>query len=377
MIAEHLCAGAALSYALRCAQNAGGWSEIEPVADGSALPRLTIVVPARNEEQSIERCVRSLLAQTLDDVEVIVVDDRSTDATPAILRKIAGEDARLIVVHGEELPAGWVGKPWAIRQGVRRAHGDWLLFTDADTYHAPWASASALTFARKRGVQMVTLATGLELGTLAERALLPSILGMVVFAFGPIGAINDPSRPDRALANGQYIMIERTAYESLGGHASVHDRIAEDVEFARAFKRDGRFRMLLAGGARLCSVRMYRSTREIWDGFTKNLFLGAGGRPEVLAAGIAYLLALGVAPPVLAVRALTQRRKFAAAEAVAALATVIATSCWAMGEVGIPRRLGVYAPFGLGFLAAIAVNSGIRGFGGRGVEWRGRRYGER
>ncbi len=372
----HLSAATALAYALRCASFAGTPREIEPLLEERAdLPSLSIVVPARNEERSIEDCVRSLLAQELADFEVIVVDDRSTDATPAILAHIAAEDPRLRVISGAELPEGWVGKPWALHQGALAARGAWLLFTDADSYHEPWASRSTLAFALDQDYDAVTLVTGQELGSLAERAFLPSILGTIVLASGPPDALNDPLDRDHALANGQYILVSRSALDALGGHAALRGQIAEDVEFARRLKRDGRFRLILVGGQRLCRVRMYRSAREIWDGFTKNVYFGAEGRLDRLAGGIAFLTALSIVPAALALRALARGRLLDAAQSLAALAAVSATSGWAMGEVGMQRRNGVFAPAGFAFFAAIMANSTWRILSGRGVQWRGRTYG--
>jgi chlorobactene glucosyltransferase len=372
----HLSAATALAYALRCASFAGAPREIEPLLEERTdLPALSIVVPARNEERSIERCVRSLLAQELADFEVIVVDDRSTDATSAILARIAAEDPRLRVLRGAELPEGWVGKPWALHQGALAARGAWLLFTDADSYHEPWASRSTLAFALDRDYDAVTLVTGQDLVSLAERAFLPSILGTIVLASGPPDALNDPLDRDHALANGQYILVSRSALDALGGHAALRGQIAEDVEFARRLKRDGRFRLILIGGQRLCRVRMYHSAREIWEGFTKNVYFGAEGRLDRLAGGVAFLSALSIVPAALALRALARGRPLEAAESLAALAAVSATSGWAMGEVGMQRRNGVFAPAGFAFFAAIMANSTWRILSGRGVQWRGRTYG--
>jgi chlorobactene glucosyltransferase len=372
----HLTSATALAYTLRCASFAGTPREIEPLLeDRPELPALSIVVPARNEERSIERCVRSLLAQELADFEVIVVDDRSTDATPAILARIAAEDPRLRVLGGAALPAGWVGKPWALHQGALVARGAWLLFTDADSYHEPWASRSTLAFAIEREYDAVTLVTAQELVTLAERAFLPSILGTIVLACGPPDSLNDPLDTNHALANGQYILVSRPALDALGGHAALKGEIAEDVAFARRLKRDGRFRLMLIGGQRLCSVRMYHSAREIWDGFTKNVYFGAEGRLDRLAGGVVFLSALSIVPAALAARALVRGRWREAAEPLAALAAVCATTGWAMGEVGMERRNGIFAPAGFAFFAGIVANSTWRVLSGRGVDWRGRTYG--
>lgn len=372
----HACAGVALLYSLRVATFAASWVDapLLPAPPAAPLPLLSIVVPARDEERSVERCVRSLLAQEWVDFEVIVIDDRSTDATPQILERLAREDSRLRVVRGNPLPPGWVGKPWALAQGERLARGSWLLFTDADSVHEPRGAASMLWLATRAGVDAASIATHQELGTFWERAVLPSILGMILFVGGPLGAINDPAKPLHALANGQYILVSREAYDALGGHAALRSEIVEDVAFARRLKEDGRFRYLLVGGGRIASVRMYRSLGEIWAGFTKNVYMGANGDLRALALGMAFMLAISVAPPALAWRALAKKRYAEALEAFACTASIVATASWGMRRAAFPRRLAFLQPLGTAVFAAIIGNSTFRVLSGRGVAWRGRMY---
>lgn len=372
--AEHLAAGAALAFAARSATHAGGWPLVPKSDDAAGLPSLSIVVPARDEERGIERCVRSLCAQSLPDCEVIVVDDRSSDATRAILRRLEAAEPRLRVVDGRPLPEGWVGKPWALNQGTAVARGDWVLFTDADSWHAPQAAASALRFALAQGADALSLVWEIELETFWERAVLPSILGMIVLATGPVSDVNDPAKPENAIASGAFILVRRAAFEALGGHYALRARIAEDLEFARLIKRDGRFRFLIAEGRELVRVRMYRSFAEIWDGFTKNVFVGSNGNVAAALAGAAFLSLLSWVPPALAARAAVRRRPLDLLESLAASALVMATSAWGLGLRGADRRLAYGAPLGLAVLAAITVNSTVRVLSGHGVEWRGRRY---
>jgi len=372
--ATHVCALAALGYAVRSAPFAATWLRVPDVEALPDAPSVSIVVPARNEARSIERCVRSLLAQTAPHFEVIVVDDRSEDETSDILARLSAEDARLRVVRGKELPAGWVGKPWALDQGVAVARGSWLLFTDADSAHAPHSVASAVAFARAQHAEALSISTYQELGSPAERAILPSILGLVLLACGTLGAINDPSKIDNALANGQYLLVERRAYEALGGHTALRDKIAEDLEFARLVKSDGRFRLVLAGGESLATVRMYTSFREIWDGFTKNVYFGANGELNKLAGGIVLLSLVSWLPPLLAIDGFARRRPWQALEAALASATTIATAARAMQLVRLDARLGWFQPLGTAVLAGITLRSTARILSGRGVEWRGRTY---
>ncbi len=350
---------------------------IEPVEPSDDLPPLSIVVPARDEERQIERCVRSLLAQRYPHLEVVVVDDRSSDATGAILTRLAREDDRLHIVTGEPLPRGWVGKPWALHQGARRASGDWLLFTDADTVHEPRAAASAMRYARDRELGALSLLSTQELGSLAERAVLPSILWAIACGAGPLADVNDASKSGSALFNGQYILMRRDAYAAIGGHESVKGEIAEDFELAHLLKTDGRYRTMLVGANDLVRTRMYRNLREIWNGFGKNLALGARGNPLVLAAGMGFLAFVAPVPQLLLLRAFRRRRyREAAWMGGATVATMLAAEV-GMRRSRFPRGSGAWLPAGLTIMLGILLDSAYRHAGGRGVRWRGRRYGAR
>jgi chlorobactene glucosyltransferase len=392
----HLVALAGLAYAVRAWQSTHGWERVpsvdaphvpatEPSDTGRelalarathAFPMLSVIVPARNEERNIEACVRSLARQRGVTLEIIVVDDRSTDATRAILERLAAEFPQLRVVDGMELPDGWVGKPWACAQGALQARAPWLVFTDADSIHAPTAAASTLAYVRAKGVDALTLATGQIMDSLAERVFLPGILGTIVFACGPITAINDPAKPRQALANGQFILVSRVAYDALGGHEALRAEMVEDLAFARLLKRDGRFRLLLAEGSRLVRVRMYHSLGEIWAGFTKNAYLGANGDLRAIGAGVGFMGAVSIAPPLLAIAALRAGEPAEAAEAAAVTVAVVASAWRGLPCVGLSRGLAFFAPMGLSMFAAIALNSTRRALFGRGFTWRGRTYGD-
>jgi chlorobactene glucosyltransferase len=371
----HFCAATTFAFVARAAKFGPSWFEIPLLARApqEPLPTVSIVVPARNEERSIERCVRSLATQRYLSADVIVLDDRSTDATPQILERLAAEFPNVRVVPGEELPDGWVGKPWALHQAQRVARGEWLLFTDADSDHAPAGVASALAFTLGARADALSIGSRQELGTFWERATLPFILGLIFYAVGPLEQINDPLQPERALANGQYILVERTAYDALGGHEALRAEIVEDVQFARRLKADGRFRFVLAGGTRLASVRMYHALPEIWAGFTKNVFMGAEGNVPVLLAGAAFMFVLS-APSLLTVWAIARRKPYEALEAAAATLAAMLTWWRGIAMVGMPPAAALLQPLGTAFFGAVMLNSTYRVLSGRGVEWRGRRY---
>jgi len=370
----HLSALAALAFAGRGATLLDGWMQVAPVHGELDLPLLSIIVPARNEARTIARCVISLLAQDLQRFEVIVVDDCSVDGTGAILEELARDQPRLRVITGEPLPDGWVGKPWALEQGVRAARGEWFLFTDADTWHAPNASASSLCFVREHRLDALSLWVYQEMESWGERAVLPTILGLVLFATGSLRQVNDPRDVEHALANGQYILTSRACYDALGGHAALRGELVEDVAFARRLKTDGRFRLVIADGATLVRVRMYRSLRDVWGGFTKNTYVGAGGDLRALGGAALLLSLLSIVPVGLAVDGLIRRRPFRALEAFASLGGTIALQAYLLRRIGIRSSLALFAPVGCAASAGILLTSTVSVLSGRGVDWRGRRY---
>jgi chlorobactene glucosyltransferase len=362
------------------------WVQVPLAAPPAAetAPRVTILVPARNEERSIERCVRSLLAQEYprDRLRAIVVDDRSTDATPRILARLAAQDDRLTVVQGTELPPGWQGKCWALHQAAEQADSDsvYLLFTDADTVHEPRTLASVVRFADEHRLDLLSLGTGQELGSLAERLLLPTILAIVMNATGSLSEVNDSSRPDVAKANGQFILFRAASYRAVGSHAAVRDEIVEDFALARRAKHLGQ-RLVLADGRRLVRTRMYRSAGEMWEGFTKNAFKESQRQPGGALGGLLTLplLALGpYAATFVALRRLLRRGRTADAMVLAQgllqSAGLLLVGGLSATALGLPARYALGQPLSSVFLWGILANSTWRTLTGRGVAWKGRTY---
>jgi chlorobactene glucosyltransferase len=345
---------------------------IEPAAPPRAAPEISIIVPARNEARQIEQCVRSLLAQDYPHFEVIVVDDRSQDDTAAIVERIAAEDSRLHLMRGEPLPNGWVGKPWALHQGAGQARGEWLLFTDADTIHEPGATSASLMYARAHNLDALSVLTEQIMVTPAERLVLPTILWVIAFSIGSLDAINDPAS-ESALFNGQYVLVLRGVYHAIGGHEAVRGEVAEDLELARLFKRDARFRSALVGASGLVRVRMYRSFREIWNGFVKNFWVGARNQPMRAGIGVALLACISPLTPLAFIIAIVTHAWLAAAALALALCSTIAGSWPGMYRLGLGSASSLALPIAIPIVVAIFLRSiTLRARGG--ITWRGRRY---
>lgn len=344
----------------------------------SPAPLVSVIVPARNEERNIERCVRSLLATRYPALEVIVVDDHSTDATGDLAHALAREDARLRVTGAPELPTGWFGKQWACATGASLARGQLLLFTDADTRHSADLLARAVNAMRERGASLVTLAGDQEMHSFWERIVQPQMFALLSIRYGGTEHVSNARRAVDVIANGQFILVRRDAYDGVGGHAAVRDRVAEDLSLAQEFFRAGR-RVLLLLAANDFSTHMYASLRELIDGWRKNIF--AGGRHAALGGRVGrtvyplLLLAhplVGLFPPVsLLLSAL------GVLSAAWLVWSVIVTSVTLVFWAAIYRFMGesvLYAlcyPLGLAAFLYIAAGSVARG---RRVEWKERTY---
>ncbi|MEN9786580.1 MAG: hypothetical protein RLZZ299_1844 [Pseudomonadota bacterium] len=257
------------------------------------LPRLTICIPARDEAQNIAACVRAACAQDHPDLEVVVVDDQSTDDTAAIAQAAGDGDPRLRVVRNDAPEAGWAGKPWACRRAAREATGSDLLFVDADVVLAPDAARRAAEALHARGLAMVSLFGTWELVGWWERVAIPVIGWFIRGATDP-ARVNDAGRPE-AFANGQFILVTRQAYDSIGGHGAVAGEVLEDVRLGRALKHAGHALGLYAAPWAF-RVRLYRSLGEIVAGYGKNLYEGMDRRPAV-AIGALGFLAIGALVP--------------------------------------------------------------------------------
>jgi chlorobactene glucosyltransferase len=346
---------------------------------GSAAPRIAVIVPARNEAANIGRCVASLSAQEYppDRLALIVVDDDSSDDTAAIVTGLAKRDRRIMLTHTPPLPSGWKGKVHACCVGFAAAPHDaqWLCFLDADMQAAPRAIASAVAAASERELDLLTLAPRHELGSFAERLMLPCGLYLLGF-YQNLEKIQAP-QSDEVVATGQFMLLRREAYEAVGGHAPVRGAICEDVELALLMKRHG-YRVLLMDGNLLLSTRMYTGWSTLWPGFAKNLVQLLGGplRTALAAPLIVALAWLAVALPLQDLAAVLQGTgdaPLALALATLGSAAVIGLHVGGAVHFRIPWWYGLLFPLGYTAGAVMALDS-VRWRLTRRVYWKGRIY---
>jgi chlorobactene glucosyltransferase len=361
---------------MRALRQRGALHSVVPSLPSGRTPGVAIVVPARDEAANIGRCLAALAAQTYPALRILVVDDESTDATPAITASFAARDGRFRLLHAPALPPGWVGKSHACSIGADAASdAEWLCFLDADVRAKPMLLASAVETAVSEKLDLLSLAPRQELVSFAERLILPCGLYLLAFT-QDLQRIQAPDRPE-VNATGQFMLIRRTAYDAIGGHAAVREAISEDVALARLMKRSGRS-FALYGGERVLSTRMYSGWWTLWSGIAKNLAEMLGGaRATILTALLGLVLAWAA---VLVPTFDAWRCHDAVTQACGALAAALPASAAAFGMhlagtayFRIPFWYGLIFPLGYTAGALIALDSVRRRLSGR-VCWKGRTY---
>ncbi len=349
----------------------------------SEAPFVSIVIPARNEEGNIARCLDGALGQRYPSYEVIVVDDGSTDATPRILRAYVARFAdRLRVVPGCPLPRGWVGKCNACLHGAHHARGEWFLFLDADTAPQPTLLDALLSFVERRHLDVASVLPFNELVTWSERLVLPVFYQFALTAFPLQKNLSVEAPANNVLANGQCLLVKSAAYWSVGGHEAVKDKVLEDIEFAQALRRAG-YRVGLATAFDHLRVRMYHDLGEVVQGLGKHAAAGrraSGWRAfwAVLRMSLTLLVPLPLCLFCL-LQAMMLPGAFCAwlATAVSALATLVMLGFWAVRYrcwYNLPGRMALLAPIGWLIYLAIVVRGTLQVLFKRGVTWKERVY---
>ena len=251
-----------------------------PSGGPGALPRVSVCIPARNEEMNIAPVVRGALASRGVDVEVLVYDDQSTDGTPGILARLCAEDARVRAVPTQALPAGWNGKQWGCERMGQAARGEWLLFTDADVRFAPDCLVRALDEASRLRADLLSTIPREEVGSFLERMVVPLIHWML-FSWLPMPRMRTTNDPATSAGCGQFLLVRREAWHAAGRHAAFRDSMHDGIRLPRNVRRAG-LRSDLYDGSEGVRCRMYRGAAQTWRGFTKNAYEGLGS-PVVLA----------------------------------------------------------------------------------------------
>ncbi len=349
-----------------------------PVAPANP-PLVTVIVPARNEAHNIARCVTSILATSYPNLELVVVDDLSTDGTADVAHRASEGDPRVRVVRNSPLPEGWFGKQWACATGARLARGEILQFTDADTVHGPDLVTRSINAMRSTEADLFSVAGRQELIGFWEKVVQPQIFMILAMRYGGTESVNESTRVSNKIANGQCIFVTRASYDAIGGHGSVRASVAEDLLLAQRFFA-ARKRVVLMLGLEQLSTRMYGSLGEIISGWRKNVFAGGldsvpfGKMGRTLFPLVLLLPPLLELLPVLALVLAAQGMGAGSTLLAWAVMSSAATLVWWMVAYAAVRENPLYAvtyPLGALVLLYIFVTAVIRG---RRVSWKGRTY---
>jgi glycosyltransferase involved in cell wall biosynthesis len=334
-----------------------------------SLNLVSAIIPARNEEASIARAVESVAAQP-EIGEVIVVNDQSTDRTAEILAELAARTPKLRVLATDALPAGWTGKNYAVSIGAAAATGDWLLFTDADTFHSPGSMRRALSDAAEHNAALVSYSPEQDMETFWERALIPRVYWMLSRRYS-FANVNNPAMPDAA-ANGQFLLIHRDAYTAIGGHAAVANRVLEDVALARRVKQAG-LGLYFASGRGIVRTRMYRSFGAMWEGWTKNLYPLIGSSVFALVGELGGWAAMAALILVLSLKIVNPIGWMIVGACAAALVTRFGEYALFLRRNLLPISLIQYYVPGVCLYSAALIASWWKNTRGE-VVWKGRAY---
>jgi chlorobactene glucosyltransferase len=344
----------------------------------AVAPRVSIVLPARNEAAHIEACLASLRSSNWPNLEIIVVDDHSTDDTGALARAASTGDPRVRVVEAPSLPEGWFGKQWACQSGAAHATGELLLFTDADTRHSPDLVTRLVRLREQRGAELMSVAGRQEMLTIWEQAVQPSVYTLILARYGGADHLERARHARDVVANGQCFLMSRAMYDHLGGHAAVRAYVVEDLMMAQAV-HEARGVVSMGLGIRQLKTRMYEGLGPLMRGWGKNMY--AGGRHAMWGGAFGrrfvypwLLLAfpLGILGPFLAVIAggMLGNPALLVFGAVATAAVLLSFAI-ANGLNGDPLWRALYAPLGGAVLLLICLKAVARG---NQVEWKGRAY---
>jgi cellulose synthase/poly-beta-1,6-N-acetylglucosamine synthase-like glycosyltransferase len=367
----------------------------EPGEVLSEWPPVSVLVPARNEEHRILReALGSILRQDYPDVEVLVVNDRSTDRTSEILREIAREDARVQVIEGEEPPPGWLGKPFALHQASLQARGEWLLAVDADVLLHPAALRAALQFARERELDALSLLPRFECVSFWDRVIEPQALnllrlGMLVAAWKertrrerpgwrarsvetrhPLALLN-AYVGDRAFTIGAFTLVRREALEGIGGYAAIRGEVLDETILGMRLRQHG-YRVAAVDGTLLIRTPARGTFRELWEAYSRSICAAIGGHWLRALVGGGALLLLAVSPPFVALWGAWRGAWSLAIPAAVAYGAMSLLSARLSDGDGTPRGYGLLAFLGYAVFALIALTAPWRLRFGRGVMWRGR-----
>lgn len=340
-------------------------------------PLISILIPARNEEANIGVCLDSLRQQDYPNFEILVLDDSSTDGTGDIVAGIAAEDPRVKLLQGKPLPEGWAGKPFACHQLAKEARGSWLLFTDADTVHAPSMLRRVLGVALVSRAALISGFPHQRTTSLWQKTAIPIMFYFMLLCWLPFWWLQRSRCTMPSVAIGQFLFFSANEYRSIGGHEAVKSRIVEDVWLGREVSRH-HYRQLTLDLSSLVSCQMYREFGTMWDGITRWFYTVASLSIVTLVGMIAVVVLLFLAPFLWLIYGLLLAQPAFAWEVLVMLqvAILFLARFLAGRRFSQPKTSIILHPIGIAFLLLVSFYASYQYITGAGVKWKGRVYDE-
>jgi len=348
-------------------------------ADGElpeAPPLISVLIPARNEEANIGTCLESLRRQDYPTFEILVLDDASTDGTADVVAAVAAEDQRVRLLRGQPLPSGWAGKPFACQQLANEAQGSWLLFTDADTVHAPAVLRQVLCAALGSGAALISGFPHQRTTSVWQKMAIPIMFYFIILCWMPLWWMQRSRRTLPSVTIGQFMFFSAQEYRSIGGHEAVKSRILEDVWLGREVARH-HYRQLTLDLSPLVSCQMYREFGTMWDGINRWFYVAASLSIFAFIGLMGVVLLLFLAPFLwLAHGLLLAQPAFGWQVLVMLQVAILYLARFLAGRRFSQSKSSVILhPIGMSFLLLICFYVSYQCLRGAGVRWKGRVYG--
>ncbi|MHB1346868.1 MAG: glycosyltransferase family 2 protein [Candidatus Humimicrobiaceae bacterium] len=337
-------------------------------------PLVSVLIPARNEQSNIEKCIRAFLKQNYPNLEILVLDDNSTDNTYDIVKKISGKNKNVKIFKGKPLPQGWLGKNFACFQLSRYAKGEYFVFTDADTYHSRNSVSSALAALLGNGLDALCPFPREIMVTIHERMTIP-FMNFVILLFMPLALIRKSRNPLFCTGVGQYLFFKRETYFGMGGHAAVKGKILEDVHITKKTKEMG-YSYMIFDGRKIISCRMYKNFKQVFNGYSRFLFSAFDYNIFMLSIAIIFFILLFLAPnlffPIgLFISHWPREILLSIAAQIGIVFFIRTINAFRFKE----KLLDIFlSPLSIVYIVFMAVNSVIQTKLGNGIYWKGRTY---
>jgi chlorobactene glucosyltransferase len=336
-------------------------------------PLISVLIPARNEGKNIKRCLLSLIRQDYSRIEILVLDDNSTDNTAEVVEELSKKDKRIQLYHGKELKKGWMGKNYACHQLSEYARGEYFIFTDADTLHFPDSISSSLASLIRYDLDALSVFAKQIMVTMHERMMVP-FGNYMILCFMPLYLIRKAKSTLFSVAIGQFMLFKREVYEKIGGHKSVKKEVLEDIKISRQVKKYG-YKFMIFDGRNNLYCRMYRNFRGVVSGYSKVLFAAFDYKLHIISVAVLVVMAVFLFPFLMLPLGIIYDWPVAMLKIIALQVVIILITKLILSLRFKCKAVDILLhPFSIIYLILIAINSILSTIIGVGVNWKGRIY---